>query len=220
MRVLQGDEPQDRSDNFAWRSRTYSSRAGARRPPAARRPTIQGRLVDPGLSREPLVCSRADPTIGAREEYRAAAKPFAISLDTRRNSVARFRALDHYHTHLDFLQSVADPEHVGPPSTGPSVPPLRRRLSSRSARPVASVQTVLCSTLLKLVLMGSVVSIATFCASSQSSLFCAETTSKASRLRAVERCTISSSDLVSARRDKNSRVALVLSLEISMTLAP
>src|SRR3954453_19930405 len=67
MRVLQGDEPQNRSDRFAWRSRTYSRRAGARRLPAARQPTIQGRLVDPGLSREPLVCSRADPAIGARK---------------------------------------------------------------------------------------------------------------------------------------------------------
>jgi hypothetical protein len=74
--------------------------------------------------------------------------------------------------------------------------------SSRCARQVASVQAVLCNSRLKLVLTGSVVLIATFCASSQSSRFCAETTSKASRLRAVERRTISSSDLVSTSREK------------------
>ncbi|WP_210189976.1 hypothetical protein, partial [Bradyrhizobium sacchari] len=46
----------------------------------------------------------AHPAIGARKEYRTAPKPLAIHLDARRNGVSRFRALDHHHTHRDFLQ--------------------------------------------------------------------------------------------------------------------
>jgi hypothetical protein len=59
--------------------------------------------MDPGFARKPGVVSLASGTTGAREKYRAGPKALAIDLDAGRDCASGFRALDHDHSHANFL---------------------------------------------------------------------------------------------------------------------
>ena len=59
-----------------------------------------GWLLDPGFARKPRVIGVTDHATGAREEYRAAAEAFTISLDAGGNRMSGLRAFDHHHSHV------------------------------------------------------------------------------------------------------------------------
>src|ERR1700694_985073 len=101
-------------------------------------------------------------------------------------------------------------------------PPSRRERTPTdpTALLVHLIQVTFWRTLATLFLIGSAVSIAAFCARSQSSLFCAAATSKFLRACAAESVMISDSDFVPIRLVKKSKAEVVLTLEISMNLTP
>src|ERR1700692_3749997 len=109
---------------------------------------------------------------------------------------------------------VADRWIAPPPRGGSSLQPIR------TASLVRLIQVTFCRALATLFLIGSAVSIAAFLARSQSSLFCADATSKFLCACAAESVMISDSDFVPIRLVRKSKAEVVLTLEISMILTP
>src|ERR1700761_1654379 len=109
---------------------------------------------------------------------------------------------------------VADRLDCTSPRGGSSLQPIR------TASVVRLIQLTFCRTLATLFLIGSAVSIAAFRARSQSSLFCADATSKFLCACAAESVMISDSDFVLIRLVRKSKAEVVLTLDISMSLTP
>src|SRR3954454_24634981 len=155
-----------------------------------------------------------------RKLSRSVLMPVGIAVPVRGQLIMTILILEcspHLVSHISIAPYEPRATAVGWPAL-----PLRAALSEPAsggrARP--AVYRPPCRTLAKLFLIGSAASVATICASFQSSPFCADANSRLLRLCAAERLKASEIDLVAISSAMNSNAEPVFSLEMSITFAP